>query len=1064
MGVPESILEQISRLLKRLESGEINLAQAEMDASALGAAVGADAADMLVKIAVQAADLAQEGARKRGLNVVLLARAAAAGIAPRSPEAEHASIQAAANLVEVAHQVFRGYPDPALLELARVSGEDAAQQAADLGWPWLQGLILFRLGTMLLDPYTTDRWPPPAYDYQHNLWLENAGNQGNPQLRSLLSSSLTTDADGRLMSTPPAFDMPTPTDALLAAEKYLRRALPLVSVDRRWRVLKALSQTLEWQGYLGLEVDRSDLLRISQEALAAIPQENLQARLAVEATLANLGVPTGQAADVQVLELDFAGFVAAHGERHAWEVAGKAAALLSSDDPDRALRLLLLRRNLQEPWEDGDLLNSHYELELTLLARTSAPGWALQMLDHEGSVREAAQRALAEAADPPPGSTPRSLAGAYLAVMLAAGRHDQERVALDMQAARRLSTIDPALTSQHTHAVAHMLGRLYLNEGVNLLNAGDDAAAVSHYQRAIVLFLGAQLSAQALHCARRVADVLRRGHVTDVAQLALDIAGGLWVLELLGDAGAEVLQSIYRPAITVAASQGDQGETILSLVQLAKGCLTSALMTRGITGFRLGDEAERLLSRARDLERELPAGLSPLRPAAEDSLLAEDMMLVAYAGMAESTPAVTVQERLANVERAFESHLINDLVEQAGSELSLLSADRVCAAIGPQTVLLQLFSGTVLGGDEATMLSVASTATGHLVGFDQSDLPGGARTLIHEDRSLTVPLAGPVVAGLREEIQCDPYPRPVTPAAAELVDALGNYCWSPLADVLGQLRASGKDHLLIVPHGEFHVCPLHLARVGGRQLTDDWMVSYGMSLGDALRPAPPSALREPHSSLPPVSPAGVRPKSRGTRGAVFGMTYTGDLRMPTVESSRAEAAAVAEILGVSPMLDADATVAAVTRALQECRYVHIRAHGRHNVAAPFLQAVFLAPAAGGDGRLRAFEVLSMDLRGLEVVTLGACETALGRVDRSDNPRGLTAALLAAGAGAVIGTLWPVLADASTVFFTAFYQSLRNHDRPIRYAYADAQRAVRKQFPAWRDWGAFVLIGGGAGAS
>jgi CHAT domain len=49
-----------------------------------------------------------------------------------------------------------------------------------------------------------------------------------------------------------------------------------------------------------------------------------------------------------------------------------------------------------------------------------------------------------------------------------------------------------------------------------------------------------------------------------------------------------------------------------------------------------------------------------------------------------------------------------------------------------------------------------------------------------------------------------------------------------------------------------------------------------------------------------------------------------------------------------------------------------------------------------------------------LVTLSACETALGRVDRADNLRGLPATLLAAGAEVVVGTLWPVLADARTV--------------------------------------------------
>jgi CHAT domain-containing protein len=129
------------------------------------------------------------------------------------------------------------------------------------------------------------------------------------------------------------------------------------------------------------------------------------------------------------------------------------------------------------------------------------------------------------------------------------------------------------------------------------------------------------------------------------------------------------------------------------------------------------------------------------------------------------------------------------------------------------------------------------------------------------------------------------------------------------------------------------------------------------------------------------------------------------------------------------------------------------------VDAPLFQTVFLAPGDGGDGRLRAHEVLGLDLRGLELVTLGACETALGRIDYSDNLRGLPAALLLAGAGAVIGTLWEVTADASTTFFTELYRCLQAGDEDLIGAFRLAQRATRADHTEYRDWGAFYLTGG-----
>jgi len=94
---------------------------------------------------------------------------------------------------------------------------------------------------------------------------------------------------------------------------------------------------------------------------------------------------------------------------------------------------------------------------------------------------------------------------------------------------------------------------------------------------------------------------------------------------------------------------------------------------------------------------------------------------------------------------------------------------------------------------------------------------------------------------------------------------------------------------------------------------------------------------------------------------------------------------------------------------------------------------------------------------LHLVTLSACETALGRFDIGDNLRGLPAALLLGGASCLIGTLWAVDADASKFFFVTLYTTLNAGSSRLE-AFATAQRATRRQFPRYQDWGAFYLIG------
>ena len=69
--------------------------------------------------------------------------------------------------------------------------------------------------------------------------------------------------------------------------------------------------------------------------------------------------------------------------------------------------------------------------------------------------------------------------------------------------------------------------------------------------------------------------------------------------------------------------------------------------------------------------------------------------------------------------------------------------------------------------------------------------------------------------------------------------------------------------------------------------------------------------------------------------------------------------------------------------------------------------------------LEAWELTGTRFDGLEIIGLSACETALGRFDLSDNPQGLTATLLVAGASTVVGTLWHLRSSAAEVFFSAF---------------------------------------------
>src|SRR5262249_46004697 len=103
--------------------------------------------------------------------------------------------------------------------------------------------------------------------------------------------------------------------------------------------------------------------------------------------------------------------------------------------------------------------------------------------------------------------------------------------------------------------------------------------------------------------------------------------------------------------------------------------------------------------------------------------------------------------------------------------------------------------------------------------------------------------------------------------------------------------------------------------------------------------------------------------------------------------------------------------------LKKFRYLHFATHGKANNFRSFDSALILTrpekvpePRAGEpwlDGRLTAAEVLEYWKLDAELVTLSACESALGRQGGGDGLLGFAQAFLLAGSRSVCLTLWQV---------------------------------------------------------
>jgi hypothetical protein len=108
------------------------------------------------------------------------------------------------------------------------------------------------------------------------------------------------------------------------------------------------------------------------------------------------------------------------------------------------------------------------------------------------------------------------------------------------------------------------------------------------------------------------------------------------------------------------------------------------------------------------------------------------------------------------------------------------------------------------------------------------------------------------------------------------------------------------------------------------------------------------------------------------------------------------------------------------------------------------------------------EAQSLALDGTDLVTLSACDTEAGALQRGEGIQSFSRAFLAAGARATVTTLWRVEDRTTADFMQIFYRYLAKGDPK-----AEALRAAKLEFlrqggphalPLY--WAAFVLNGDG----
>ena len=109
-----------------------------------------------------------------------------------------------------------------------------------------------------------------------------------------------------------------------------------------------------------------------------------------------------------------------------------------------------------------------------------------------------------------------------------------------------------------------------------------------------------------------------------------------------------------------------------------------------------------------------------------------------------------------------------------------------------------------------------------------------------------------------------------------------------------------------------------------------------------------------------------------------------------------------------------------------------------------------------DGTLTVGELYDLRLPA-DLVTLSACETALGKVANGDDVVGFTRGFLYAGTSSIVSSLWKVDDQATSILMQQFYKSLKETDK--RSALRTAQLKVKDTYNSHPYfWAAFQITG------
>jgi tetratricopeptide (TPR) repeat protein len=288
--------------------------------------------------------------------------------------------------------------------------------------------------------------------------------------------------------------------------------------------------------------------------------------------------------------------------------------------------------------------------------------------------------------------------------------------------------------------------------------------------------------------------------------------------------------------------------------------------------------------------------------------------------------------------------------------------------------------------------------------------------------------------------------------------------WKGLSRSFGDQLLAGvplQEHVIVVPDGLLGAVPFEVLGEPGSPslLIENHDLTY--------LPSAQFVLRKRASAAKWLPPWRTQLVAFGDPPVEAADMLAGGERWQRLTGSAGEVASIARLLaGRSQIhLNVDARKRYLqVHGVEGVPLVHFSTHAVVDDENPDRSRILLASDSGAAANDYLFEaeVYDLDLNGVDLATISACDTARGKVIRGEGIEAFSRAFLAAGSAATVTSLWRVPDQPTADFMTQLYYYIAQGQSKAKALRAAKLRFLRSKTTLAhpRYWAPFVLNGDG----